>query len=141
MGKNPIPSPNVISLPRYSNVPGYQPSMKRILAIALFSISLPVHAISDDAVQDGSMIPLDQPDLPAPVESGKPMEPDVTIIKKGEETIEEHRENGTVYMVKVNPSVGLPYAWVDMDRDGTLDSQHNDNMRHMNINRWTLFSW
>jgi Protein of unknown function (DUF2782) len=115
--------------------------MKRILAIALFSLSLPVHAISDDAVQDGSMIPLDQPDLPAPVESGKPMEPDVTIIKKGEETIEEHRENGTVYMVKVNPSVGLPYAWVDMDRDGTLDSQHNDNMRHMNINRWTLFSW
>lgn len=117
------------------------PDMKRILAVVFLSLPLSVFAISDDAVQDGSMIPLDQPDIPAPVESGKPMEPDVTIIKKGEETIEEHRENGTVYMVKVNPTIGLPYAWVDLDRDGTLDSQHNDNMRHMNINRWTLLSW
>lgn len=114
--------------------------MKRILVIALLTLNLPVSAEPEETVQ-GATIPLDQPDLPAPVESGKPMDPDVTIIRKGEETIEEHRDNGQVYMIKVNPPVGLPYSWVDLDRDGTLDSMHNDNTRGMNINRWTLFSW
>lgn len=114
--------------------------MKRILVISLLAFNLPVFAEPADPGQ-AAMIPLDQPDLPAPVESGKPLEPDVTIIRRGDETIEEHRENGQVYMIKVNPSVGFPYSWVDMDRDGTLDSMHNDNTRGMNINRWTLFSW
>jgi hypothetical protein len=114
--------------------------MKRILAIGLLTLSFPLLA-ADDSVPQGAMIPLDQPDLPAPVESGKPMDPDVTIIRRGDETIEEHRQNGQVYMVKVNPSIGFPYAWVDLDRDGTLDSMHNDNQRGLNINRWTLFSW
>jgi Protein of unknown function (DUF2782) len=114
--------------------------MKRFLAIGLLTITLPLYAADDEAVQ-GAMIPLDQPDLPAPVESGKPMDPDVTIIRRGDETIEEHRQNGQVYMVKVNPSIGFPYSWVDLDRDGTLDSMHNDNQRGLNINRWTLISW
>ncbi|MEY2697093.1 MAG: hypothetical protein RL333_1231 [Pseudomonadota bacterium] len=114
--------------------------MKRFLVIGLLTFTLPVYADPSETVQ-GATIPLDQPDLPAPVESGKPLDPDVTIIRKGDEMIEEHRENGQVYMIKVNPSIGLPYSWVDMDRDGTLDSMHNDNTRGMNINRWTLFSW
>ena len=37
------------------------------------------------------------------------MEPQVTIKKGDEETIEEYRVNGQLYMIKVIPRIGKPY--------------------------------
>ncbi|NBS16079.1 MAG: DUF2782 domain-containing protein [Gammaproteobacteria bacterium] len=83
----------------------------------------------------------DQPDLPAPVESGKPMEPDVTIIRRGDETIEEYRIDNRVVMVRITPAFGFPYVFTDQDGDGNLEVRQSDNMKGMNINKWVLFSW
>jgi len=47
---------------------------------------------------------------PPKVIEGEPMEePQVTIRKKGTETIEEYRINGELYMMKVTPEGGVPY--------------------------------
>jgi hypothetical protein len=114
----------------------------RLVLVSLLLISGSVALRAEDADQaTGAMIQLDQPELPAPVEDGKPMEPDITIIRRGDETIEEHRIENRVYMIKVNPSLGPSYSWVDVDRDGTLDSLHGDNQKGMNINRWQIISW
>jgi hypothetical protein len=77
------------------------------------------------------------------VESGETLEPDITIIRKGKDTIEEYRINGRRYMVKIKPSVGPPYYLVDTDGDGNMDVRRSDIQRphDMSIPRWVLFSW
>lgn len=83
----------------------------------------------------------EQPDIPPPVESGENLEPDITIIRKGKDTIEEYRINGRLYMVKIKPSIGPPYYMVDTDGDGNMDVRRSDVQRDMSIPRWVLFSW
>lgn len=83
----------------------------------------------------------EQPDIPPPVESGENLEPDITIIRKGKDTIEEYRINGKLYMVKIKPSIGPPYYMIDSDGDGNLDVRRSDVRRDMDIPRWVLFSW
>jgi hypothetical protein len=83
----------------------------------------------------------DPPDLPPPVESGEPMEPDVTIIRRGQETVEEYRINNRLYMIKIKPTIGPPYYLVDSDGDGNLDVRRSDNETGLRIPQWVLFSW
>lgn len=83
----------------------------------------------------------DQPDIPPPVESGETLDPDITIIRKGKETIEEYRINGRLYMVKITPSIGPAYYMIDSDGDGNMDVRRSDVRRDMDVPRWVLFSW
>ena len=93
--------------------------------------------------QDASSYPeaLPPPDLPDPIQSGVPIEPDVTIIRKDEAVIEEYRVNGKLYMVKVTPSVGPAYYLVDQDGDGRLESKTSQLGSDTAVPQWILFSW
>jgi hypothetical protein len=109
--------------------------MLRIFSLILLIFALPARA-------EEAPVPVpDPPDLPPPVESGQPMEPDVTIIRRGEETIEEYRINNRIYMVKVKPIIGPSYYLVDTNGDGNMDVRRSDNEAGLKINQWTLFSW
>ena len=111
--------------------------MNRLLTALILWITLMPGFAAEEA-----MIPIqDQPDLPAPVESGKPMDPDVTIIRRGDETIEEYRIENRVVMVRITPAFGFPYVFTDQDGDGNLEVRQSDNMKGMTINKWVLFSW
>lgn len=110
--------------------------MTRILALLFLCIGALAHAEGEAPI----IIP-DQPDLPAPVKNGQPLEPDVTIIRKGEETIEEYRINNQVYMIKITPVIGPSYVLVDTNGDGNLEVRQADYVKGMNINKWVLFSW
>ncbi|PPD32993.1 MAG: hypothetical protein CTY19_09120 [Methylomonas sp.] len=81
------------------------------------------------------------PELPPRVQSGEEMEPDITIIRKGKDTIQEYRRNGKLYMIKVQPQVGPAYYMLDSNGDGTLDVKKNDLDKNSNINQWLLFEW
>ncbi len=81
------------------------------------------------------------PVLPDPVESGEPIEPQITIIRKEDAVIEEYRVNGALYMVKVTPFAGPPYYLVDRDGDGQMESRVNDITEDMPVPQWVLFSW
>ena len=43
------------------------------------------------------------------------LEPQITITKRGNDQVEEHRVNGKLYMMKVTPNHGVPYYLVDDD--------------------------
>ncbi|MGI9211584.1 MAG: DUF2782 domain-containing protein [Methylococcaceae bacterium] len=83
----------------------------------------------------------DPPDLPPAVESGVPLEPDVTITRRGQEVVEEYRIKGRLYMVKVKPKVGPSYYMLDSDGDGNMDVRRSDLEKDMQIPQWVLFSW
>jgi len=117
--------------------------MPRILPLALLLFACAAWAVEEEPPPDLIPIP-EQPDIPPPVESGQPMEPDVTIIRRGKETVEEYRINNKLYMVKIKPSIGPAYYMVDTDGDGSLDLRHDDIRRgdtSPTVPRWVLFSW
>ncbi len=88
-----------------------------------WKLALPMILIGNLALaaEETPILLPDQPDLPAPVQSGQPMEPDVTIIRRGEETIEEYRINNQLYRVKITPVIGPSYELVDTNGDGNLE--------------------
>ena len=58
--------------------------------------------------------PLPEPPPPPPgLEPDPALEPQVTIQRRGTETVEEYRLNGKLYMVKVTPSHGKSYYLID----------------------------
>ena len=83
----------------------------------------------------------EQPELPLPVQSGETLEPDITIIRKGKDTIQEYRRSGRLYMIKVIPDIGPPYYFLDNNGDGVMDVRTNDLDRGININMWKIWEW
>jgi hypothetical protein len=97
----------------------------------------PVLALAGD---EPATVP-EVPDLPLPVQSGEEMEPDITITRKGQETIQEYRRNGQLYMIKIIPQIGPPYYMMDTNGDGQMDVRKNDMDKNTNINMWHLLDW
>jgi len=81
------------------------------------------------------------PDIPLPIQSGEEMQPDITITRKGQDTVQEYRRNGKLYMIKVIPQIGPAYYMMDTNGDGQMDVKRNDMDRNSEINKWLLFEW
>lgn len=52
-------------------------------------------------------------------------EPEVTITKNKEQTVEEYRVGGKLYMIKITPKHGVPYYLVDDRGDGKFSRQES----------------
>jgi hypothetical protein len=58
--------------------------------------------------------PIPEPPPPPPgLEPDASLEPQVTIQRRGTETVEEFRINGRLYMIRVTPAHGRPYYLID----------------------------
>jgi hypothetical protein len=75
-----------------------------------------------------------QPEAPAKIEPPPPPplsldegldEPQVTIVKQTDQTVEEYRANGKLYMIKITPKHGVPYYLVDDRGDGKFVRQES----------------
>ncbi|MCL2523092.1 MAG: DUF2782 domain-containing protein [Betaproteobacteria bacterium] len=67
-------------------------------------------------------------------------QPDVTIIKENEGTREEYRLHGKLYMVKITPTVGLPYYLIDRQGDGVFVETTFD-AHPIKPPMWVIHSW
>lgn len=78
---------------------------------------------------------------PLPEVGAEPdLEPQVTIIRRETETIEEVRVNGQLRYVKVTPRFGLPYYLVPSGNGQTF--QRFDSLdTGLRPPMWLLFSW
>jgi len=66
-------------------------------------------------------------------------DPDVTIRQDGDKTIQEYRQNGFLYAIKVTPKHGKPYFLVRADgSDGNFIRSDNPDML---IPAWEIFKW
>jgi hypothetical protein len=68
-------------------------------------------------------------------------EPQVTIMRRQESTVEEYRANGQLYMVKITPDVGAAYYLIDMDGDGSLETTQHNLATNPVLPQWILFRW
>ncbi|MBL4638056.1 MAG: hypothetical protein COC04_03920 [Gammaproteobacteria bacterium] len=80
------------------------------------------------------------PVIPQPLVDGETIEPEVNIIQKEDRMIEEYRLNGQLYMIKVTPTVGHPYYFMDTDGDGSLETTQHD-LDGMLVPNWILLEW
>ena len=83
-------------------------------------------------------------DLPPPPTdslNGEIPEPEVRIISRPQETVEEYRVGGALYMIKVTPTQGVAYYLVDTDGDGNLETQRNALEPRMAIPGWVILRW
>lgn len=101
------------------NDPGVNPSKEKEPASASTSEPVSSPAELEPSHLQGKPIPTPLvPGGPATDANGQPP-PDVTVRQEGENTIQEYRENGRVYMVVVTPKHG-PQQIYNVDKDGHM---------------------
>ncbi len=88
--------------------------MRRTLVLLLSALALNVAA----QTQAPKLEPIPEPPPPPPGSLNESLEPQVTIIKRGEDKVEEFRMSGKLYMLKVTPPHGVPYYLLDHTGDG-----------------------
>lgn len=89
---------------------------RRTLVLLLMT-SLPAFAQTPPKLEPLPAIPPPPPDM-QPLDSA--LEPQVTIRKRENETVEEYRMGGKLYMIKVTPTHGVPYYLIDERGDGNF---------------------
>lgn len=62
------------------------------------------------------------PRTPAPIRSGEPL-PEVSVHQQGDNTVQEYRRNGQLYMVVVTPPSGIAQTYM-VDPSGRLLDEH-----------------
>lgn len=118
--------------------------MRRLLSTPLKKLVLPLlgAAVMNSAAFAQAKEPL--PDVPPPPPEmeafDESMEPEVTIVQKGEEKREEYRLRGKLYMIKVTPAVGPAYYLVDQLGNGEF-VQRDITHGVVSPPKWILLSW
>ncbi len=113
--------------------------MKRSLVWAALLIPAAVLQAQSDTAP--TTAPEEAP-LPPKVElTPQPEDAPVVSIRRDESTgdvVEEYRQNGRIYMVKVTPQRGPSYSLIDTNGDGKLDKSDGEGVRPV---YWTIYEW
>ena len=95
----------------------------RTIILALF-LAMTCAAFAQTPAKPPALQPIPEPPPPPPgYELDPALEPQVTILKRGVDTVEEYRIGGRLYMVKVIPPHGRPYYLIDHRGDGMFTRQ------------------
>ncbi|MDP2831892.1 MAG: DUF2782 domain-containing protein [Pseudomonadota bacterium] len=98
------------------------------LLTALFT--LPAYAAKP------GLVPL--PDIPPPPGMVDPsLEPQITIVQRGNERVEEFRIKGKLYMIRITPPHGRSYYLVDQRGDGAM-RRYDDLSPNFQVPMWVI---
>jgi hypothetical protein len=107
--------------------------MKRLLFVLLLTPLIAVAASPPPGLEE-----LPEPP-PAPAGYDESVdEPQITIIKRGEDKVEEYRIGGELYMQKVTPPHGVPYYLVKESVDGGWAKMDGPGER-IAVPQWIIF--
>lgn len=106
--------------------------------------SEPRQTLIDDRRAEAEAAPLGAQGAPLPEKIVEPPPPDaaptVSIRTDGSgDVVEEYRQNGKLYLVKVRPVRGVPYQMMDTNGDGRLDQ--DDSEGPVRPVYYTLYEW
>lgn len=81
------------------------------------------------------------PDIPPPPAMVDPdLEPQITIIQRGDERVEEFRVKGMLYMIKITPPHGRPYYLIDQRGDGKM-RKYDDLSPNFQVPLWVIYAF
>ncbi len=112
--------------------------MPPVVALLTAFVALPAAAQAEPKpAPPPKFEPLPEPPPPPPGFDPGAEAPQVTIIKQGDDKVEEHRVNGKLYMIKVTPPHGVPYYLVDDQGQGswTRDETADPGLR---VPQWVI---
>lgn len=112
--------------------------MRRLFSPLTFMPLLLAIALPASAQMLPQLEPLPEP--PPPPDMMEGFEPEVTILQRDGDTVEEYRMNGRLYMVKVTPPHGVPYYLIDRQGDGIL-ARHPGTSPPLSVPMWVIRSW
>ena len=69
------------------------------------------------------------------------LDPKVIIIQKEKADVEEYRVGGKLYMIKITPTIGKPYYYIDNDGDGDMETKTYELEADTALPKWILLSW
>lgn len=102
----------------------------------LLVLALTIFEVSAGAIPN-NLQPLEDIPPPAIGPEGGVDEPEITIIKKGNDTVEEYRIGGELYMIKITPAHGKPYFMHKEDKGG--DWINDGPSPPLSVPKWTIF--
>ncbi|MDP2795554.1 MAG: DUF2782 domain-containing protein [Sulfurisoma sp.] len=94
--------------------------MRRPFRFLLSALLLPVAFAALAQTRPADLQPLPEAPPPPPGLLDPSLEPQVTIIKRGQDKVEEFRLKGKLYMLKVTPPGGAAYYLIDEKGDGMM---------------------
>ena len=108
---------------------------------AVFALSAAMTAFGQKAPPPPKLEPLPEAPPPPPEIAADPeLEPQVTIVRRENETIEEFRVNGRLTMIKVTPRHGRPYYLVAGGPDGSFVRRDSLDTG-LKVPLWVLFEF
>lgn len=114
----------------------------RALLALLAAVALQAAAQSAPRARPPGTTPLQEPPPPPPIVQQDPaLEPQVTVRTEGEQTIQEYRLRGKLYMMRVTPKHGRPYILMDHKGDGTFTRQDNTLDSGIRVPQWVLLEF
>lgn len=114
--------------------------MQKIKLLCVFLCALPVLAVAvtrPDNLETLEEVKPPPNTLENPTAADESIEPQITIRKKGGESIEEYRINGELYMMKVTPAHGVPYYLHKEDSSGGWINDGPN--KPLSVPKWILF--
>lgn len=112
----------------------------RVRPLALFLAALLFAGVAAAQKTRPDLQPLPEPPPPPPGAFDIEPEPQVSVRRKGEDTIEEFRVGGRLVMIKVTPARGVPYILTDTKGDG-LFTNRRDSLESPGVPMWVLFTF
>jgi hypothetical protein len=117
------------------------PVIAALLLVLGMGLLLPLSAAAQQRPPNLEALPDIPPPPPPTLQLAPGVEPEVRIIRREKETVEEFRISGQLYMIRVTPvGGGTPYYLVDYFGDGnfartaTLDTG-------VRVPMWVIRSW
>jgi hypothetical protein len=85
-------------------------------------------------------VPLEDLPPPPPMITTQP-EPQVTQRNDADQSVQEYRLKGKLYMMRVTPKNGPPYVLMDLKGDGTFTRQENALDNGVRVPQWVLMEF
>ena len=121
------------------------PSLSIVLALALAAAPetpVPAEAPAPAEASAKAQAPAEAPipkKIPSPV--SEETAPTVTIrSSENGDVVEEYRQGGRIFMVRITPVRGKPYYLYDDDRNGRMDRTDADKASVSPV-YWTIYEW
>jgi len=116
--------------------------MRTLLALLIVSFLVPALAQSTARPRPPGTLPLEEVPPPPPIPDTAAEVPaigqEVTTRTEGDQTVQEYRVKGKLYMVRVTPKHGRPYVLVDQRGDGQFTRHDNPLDTGLRVPQWVI---